>query len=156
MPQVSKEALQEYVSFLDDYNDRMAIDRPGQLKWGTEWLPSEVVRSYRANRGKDPDEIATPEQLKQELEAAQTKVYAMQQAVTQAKQSGAFLWPALLAQRTGLAQADNARHIQRARTHAMLVPTPINKRMQPNAFGACLAYIQRPNTFWAIDFMAGE
>lgn len=93
MPGVSKEdkeQLARHVDFLDNYNDQLARDQhPGQLKWGTEWLQEDLVRAYRANRGKPANAVAAPpEQLKKDIEAAQAKVFQMQQAVNQAKSAG--------------------------------------------------------------------
>jgi hypothetical protein len=85
-----KAKLAEQTDFLDRYNDQMANDHQGQLKWGTEWLQADLVQQYRANRGKAPGAAAAapPDQLKRDAEAAQAKVYQLTAAVNQAKQSG--------------------------------------------------------------------
>ncbi len=79
------EKIQQFTATLDAYVDELAKDQhPDQAKWGVEWKDKNLVEQYRAARGR-PANAQPPADLQKQLEAAEAKVAALQQALNAAK-----------------------------------------------------------------------
>src|SRR5277367_6820471 len=80
---------------------------------------------------------------------------ALFKAITQPAESNSLVLHFLLAEFTGFAEADDARHIERAGTHTAFVAAAINDGRELHAWVAT-ANVQRANTFWAVNLVAAD
>jgi hypothetical protein len=93
LPTGSKEKIEAYWVFLDQYEDAMGAKNEGKLKWGVDWMPADEVKAYRPLRNAPRDSTNVTNAAKA-ADAASRLVHAAESALTIQQQRKAAGQPA--------------------------------------------------------------
>jgi hypothetical protein len=83
VPGVKRQDMEQLWTAWDSYVDRLASNRPNELKWGVEWLSAEQVKGYRQTRAVVGG--ITPDVAGKKLQTAKTAFASAQTQLENAK-----------------------------------------------------------------------